>query len=368
LLATEKLDTEVSHGLEVIERNARAQTKLIEDLLDVSRITTGKLRLSIHPIRIAPVIEAAADAVRPAASAKNVAFKVELDDDGQEIGGDADRLQQVFWNLFSNAVKFTPRCGRVDVALVRDGTHLRLSVRDSGRGIAAEFLPHVFDRFRQADSTSTRAHGGLGIGLTIVRHIVELHGGTAQAHSDGEGKGATFIVDLPIAVAEEQPLQPTITARANGEHHGVEARPTQPGSSELSGVRVLVVDDEPDAREVVATMLRRAGATVSLAGSVREALEAFDSLPPDVLVSDIAMPDRDGYELIRLVRDLPAGQGGRIPAVALTAYAREEDRFRALTAGFQAHLSKPVAPADLSAAVAHVMAAATSAIQKVAFT
>lgn len=358
LLATHSLDEEVSHGLDVIERNARAQTKLIEDLLDVSRITTGKLRLAIKPIAFIPVIEAAADAVRPAADAKGISLRLDLDDSGQLIPGDADRLQQVVWNLLSNAVKFTGKNGRVDVALRRDGSQLRLSVHDSGRGIAREFLPYVFDRFRQADSTSTRAHGGLGIGLTIVRHIVELHGGTATADSEGDGKGATFIVDLPTAtpapVAEPAPVEPSLDKRSR-KNQAVEPAPKAAAiTSDLDGVHVLLVDDEPDAREVVSTMLQRAGANVTAAGSVREALDLFERTRPSILLSDIAMPERDGYDLIRLVRELPASHGGQTPAIALTAYAREEDRFRALTAGFQAHLAKPVAPSDLVAAVSLV--------------
>lgn len=361
LLATHSLDEEVSHGLNVIERNARAQTKLIEDLLDVSRITTGKLRLAIKPISFIPVIEAAADAVRPAADAKAILLNLDLNDAGQLIPGDADRLQQVVWNLLSNAVKFTPKNGRVDVSLNLDGAQIRLAVHDSGRGIAPEFLPYVFDRFRQADSTSTRAHGGLGIGLTIVRHIVELHGGSVTADSAGDGRGATFIVDLPtvasLAPAEATSREPSHKPITRVETVESALSPVIARTDDLDGVHVLLVDDEPDAREVVSTMLRRAGANVTSAGSVREALDLFERTRPSVLLSDIAMPERDGYDLIRLVRELPASHGGQIPAIALTAYAREEDRFRALTAGFQAHLSKPVAPPDLVEAISRVATA-----------
>jgi len=358
LLATERLNEEVSHGLEVIERNARAQTKLIEDLLDVSRITSGKLRLSVRPMRLCPVVEAVLDAVRPAAAAKQIATDVELDDGGQQISGDSDRLQQVIWNLLNNAVKFTPNGGRIEVNLRREGNHLRLRVSDTGRGITPEFLPHVFDRFRQADSTSTRTHGGLGIGLAIVRHIIELHGGSVQAQSPGEGLGASFVVDVPIMAKEEPVAAPAMPARTNGERVITGDDHSQLPPADLSGLHVLVVDDEPDAREIIVQMLQRSGAKPAVAGSVREALELLERSRVDVLLSDIAMPDRDGYELIRLVRELPAAQGGRVPAIALTAYAREEDRFRALTAGFQAHLSKPVAPADLTAAVAQAAAMA----------
>jgi signal transduction histidine kinase len=366
LLAGENIDKETAHGLEVIERNARAQTKLIEDLLDVSRIATGKLRLATKPIRLIPVIEAAIDAVRPAAAAKEVAIRLDLDDAGQTISGDADRLQQVIWNLLSNAVKFTPRKGRVTASLCCQPPNLVLQITDSGRGIGAEFLPYVFDRFRQADSSSTRAVGGLGIGLTIVRHIVELHGGTARAESDGEGKGARFFVELPIGKIEEEAPRPPVR-KVNGDHQTFSAPTPEPApvaGASLAGLHVLIVDDEPDAREVVSAMLVRAGAQVSTAGSVVETLELLATFQPDVLVSDIAMPDRDGYELIRLVRELPLDRGGRVPAIALTAYAREEDRFRALTAGFQAHLAKPVTPQELSDAIQKV--ASTARVGEVA--
>ena len=351
---------DVSHALDVIERNARSQTKLIEDLLDVSRITTGKLRLSVRPISLTPVIEAAVDAVRPAADARQIQLGQSLSRDADQVVGDPDRLQQVVWNLLSNAVKFTPEGGRVEVALEPSEGGAQIRVTDSGAGIEPELLPYVFDRFRQADSSSTRRHGGLGIGLTIVRHIVELHGGSVRAESAGLGHGATFRVKLPVASvraveAEVPPRGATAVAAA-----AVGAPPDRPDHTgrtfDLGGLSVLVVDDEPDARELVGEILRRAGAAVETAGSAREALDLFRRGRPDVLVSDIAMPEEDGYVLIGRIRQLPADDGGTTPAVALTAYAREEDRAKALAAGFQCHLAKPVEPNDLLAGVCDLAA------------
>ena len=359
---------ELTRGLDVIERNVRSQTKLIEDLLDVSRITTGKLRLSVRPMALAPVIEAAVDAVRPAADAKRIHIDVDTSAPSDQISGDPDRLQQVVWNLLSNAVKFTPQGGRIEVALDRIEGQAQIRVTDSGQGIDPKFLPYVFDRFRQADSSSTRSHGGLGIGLTIVRHIVELHGGTVRAESRGEGTGSTFVVNLPVsAIRAEAPGQPTRGAQPSiGIAAAVAARETeyaaQPGGhgSRLKGVRVLVVDDEQDARDVIGEILRRSGAEVSTAGGSQEALQMMGRERPDVLVSDIAMPDEDGYAFIRTVRQLTPQDGGAVPSVALTAYAREEDRARVLAAGFQSHLAKPVEPADLVAAVAELANGAAS--------
>ncbi|HZL37437.1 MAG TPA: response regulator [Tepidisphaeraceae bacterium] len=367
LLRMESLDEQVGHGLEVIERNARSQTKLIEDLLDVSRITTGKLRLSVQPVSLCDVLAAAIDAARPAADAKSIALSVDLANGSELVSGDSDRLQQVAWNLLSNAVKFTPSGGRVSLTLGRHGAQARMTFTDSGRGIAPEFLPYVFDRFRQADSTSTRQHGGLGIGLTIVRHIVELHGGAVWAHSEGEGLGASFVVDLPLLSNTAQPIAPAPAPAKSGPAEPCDDTDAdgEPISADLNGLNILIVDDEPDAREVIAAVLSRAGASVSCAGSVREALDKIEQGPPDVLVSDVAMPDRDGYDLIRLLRETPAAQGGTIPALALTAYAREEDRFRALTAGYQAHLAKPVSPADLTCAIARIAASRLARLAEV---
>jgi signal transduction histidine kinase/DNA-binding response OmpR family regulator len=349
LLRVGELDEEVGHGIDVIERNARAQAKLVEDLLDVSRVTTGKLRLNSRVMNLISVVSAAVDAVRPVAEEKKITLECDNLAADDRTNGDADRLQQVVWNLLSNAVKFTPPSGRIEVRLDRvNGEKLRLRVTDTGRGIAPNFLPYVFDRFRQADASSTRSHGGLGIGLTIVRHIVELHGGTVHAESPGEGQGSTFVVTLPAAsaaAAGEHELAPA--AGANGER-----------SADLSGLRIVVVDDEPDARDVISRVLARAGATTTAAGSVREALAAITRERPDVIVSDIAMPDQDGYDLVRTVREMSESNGGQIPALALTAYAREEDRARCLSAGFQAHLAKPVDPSDLLGVVARLAHAA----------
>ena len=365
LLRMGKTDpAELTHGLNVIERNVRMQTKLIEDLLDVSRISTGKLRLGVRPMSLAPVIESAADAVRPAADAKRIKIVFNLDATADQISGDPDRLQQVVWNLLSNAVKFTPPSGRIEVALERVGGQAQVRVTDSGQGIDPKFLPFVFDRFRQGDSSSTRSHGGLGIGLTIVRHIVELHGGTVEAHSRGEGQGSTFVVNLPVKAVrvETEPevpgavpgLLPTPQPLPAGAGNGDAAPATAAGGGELGGLRVLVVDDEPDARELISIILQRHGAEVTTAASAREGLQQLGRLRPAVLVSDIAMPDEDGYALIECVRQLTPEDGGGTPAVALTAYAREEDRRRALACGYQAHLAKPVEPAQLVSAVAEL--------------
>jgi signal transduction histidine kinase/DNA-binding response OmpR family regulator len=368
-------ENELTRGLDVIERNVRSQTKLIEDLLDVSRITTGKLRLNVRPMALKPVIDSAVDAVRPAASAKGIRIDVHSASTSDEISGDPDRLQQVVWNLLSNAVKFTPAGGRIDVGLDRVDGQAQVRVTDSGQGIDPKFLPYVFDRFRQADSSSTRTHGGLGIGLAIVRHIVELHGGTVRAESRGEGSGATFLVNLPVStVRGGEPRQPVAGESSDGaraaavpaqhEPHPAGAngngeagaRPAAAGAARLGGLKILVVDDEQDARDLIAEILRRGGAEVTTAGSAREGLQQLGRLRPAVLVSDIAMPDEDGYAFIRCIRQLAPDDGGTTPSVALTAYAREEDRARAIAAGFQAHLAKPVEPGDLVAAVAGLAA------------
>jgi signal transduction histidine kinase len=342
---------EITHGLEVIERNARSQAKLIEDLLDVSRITTGKMRLHMKPTEIGKVVHAAADVVRPAAEAKNITVDCRLDEDAAVavIAADPDRLQQVFWNLLSNAVKFTPARGRITCHLRRDGDDLALRVSDTGAGIDPKFLPCVFDRFRQADSSSTRSQGGLGIGLTIVRHIVELHGGTVRAESAGEGTGATFTVTLPVTPAatthpDASPASPAASAHA--------AAATLARPADLRGLKVLVVDDDADAREVLREMLSRVGVDVATAASAAEAFTLLDSRRPHVILSDIAMPEEDGFSLVRRVRSLAPEAGGRIPAVALSAYARDEDRRQSLAAGFQAHLAKPVEPHELVSTLA----------------
>jgi len=336
----ERLD----HGLEVIERNVRAQTKLIDDLLDVSRIITGKLRLSVQPVPLSPIVDAAIDAMRPAAEAKEIQITVErsVGMAGEDlIVGDADRLQQVVWNLISNAIKFTPAGGRVNVAIRGRETQFEIRVADTGRGITPDFLPRVFERFRQADSSPTRTHGGLGIGLAIARHLVELHGGTISAESAGDNEGAVFSVSLPRVALGTWRLE-AMRAEAPSElpEPGL-------GNVDLTGLRVLLVEDEEDGRELMAEVLSASGARVSAAGSVREAMTLFEESRPTILVSDIGMPIEDGYALIRRIRSLPADRGGNVPAVAVTAYAREEDRLRALGAGFQAHVAKPVDPAEL---------------------
>jgi signal transduction histidine kinase len=349
LLRTESLPPEeVTNGLEIIERNVLVQTKLIEDLLDVSRIITGKLRLKMQPVDLVAVIGAAVDVVRPSAEARRVSIETALESTVTRIHGDPDRLQQVLWNLLTNAIKFTPEGGRVSIRLEGRPGRVQVQVTDTGDGIPAEFLPYVFDRFRQADSTSTRAHSGLGIGLAIVRHVVELHGGMVQAQSGGRGKGAAFVFDLP---------EGTPSTTLPGAPQSAPAVQTASGVAapvDLEGIRVLVVDDEPDARAVLGLMLRRYRAEVHLAASADEALAMWDQARPDVLLSDIGMPIQDGYELIRQIRSRSAAEGGQVPAVALTAFARDEDRVRALAAGFQIHVAKPVAPHELLEIVARL--------------
>ena len=343
LLRTGKLDPERrARALEAIERSAVTQAKLIEDLLDVSRIVSGKLVLDVGPVNLTDVAEAALDAVRGAAEAKGVRLEQVLELTGNQVEGDPARLQQVVWNLLSNAVKFSAAGGRIVLRVSRAGSEAVVSVRDEGEGIEAEFLPHVFERFRQADSTRTRTHGGLGLGLAIVRDLVALHGGAVAAESNGRGQGATFTVRLPLAGGRPEARRVTAPPALQGE------RP--PAAPTLRGVRVLVVDDDRDARESVAAVLEQAGATVRAVESAGDAVESLEHEPSDVLLSDIAMPGVDGYTLLGRARArLP---GREIPAAALTAYAASEDRSRALAAGFRAHLAKPVDPAELVAVVA----------------
>ncbi|MBD2102633.1 PAS domain S-box protein [Leptolyngbya sp. FACHB-261] len=332
-------------ALETIERNARAQVQLIDDLLDISRIIRGQLRLEMQPCELVPLISTSIDALRPGAEAKGIQVESLLDPTVGTVAGDANRLQQVLWNLLSNALKFTPGGGRVQVTLVRVGSQAEIRVSDTGKGINPEFLPYVFERFRQADSSITRAHGGLGLGLAIVRHLVELHGGSVAVESPGEGQGATFSVRLPLLLAKaaiEVPRDET----------PLSSRPVNNNSPDLEDLKILVVDDEADARELLIAVLQAAGAQVKAVSSASEALSVLPKFQPHVLVSDIGMPDEDGYRLIQRLRSLSAEQGGKIPAVALTAYAREQDRRQALSAGFQTHLSKPIDPADLVVVVA----------------
>jgi PAS domain S-box-containing protein len=334
-----------ARALETVERNARAQGQLIEDLLDVSRILSGKMKLDVEPVEVSTIVEQALESVRPAADAKGLRLQSALDSTGS-VMGDAHRLQQVVWNLLTNAVKFTPRGGRVQVFVERRDSSVEVTVADTGRGITPDFLPHVFERFRQADGGTRRQYGGLGLGLSIVRHLVEMHGGTVAASSQGEGMGATFTVRLPLSVALRKDVAPPVSPREPP------LRRDFPCPPQLAGLRVLLVDDEVDTREYLRALLEGCDVRVVVAGSAEEALESLRREPPDLLLSDIGMPDEDGYSLIQKVRALPALEGGRTPAAALTAYARMEDRARVLLAGFQAHVPKPVEPMELLAVLA----------------
>ncbi|HEY0078296.1 MAG TPA: PAS domain S-box protein [Pyrinomonadaceae bacterium] len=354
LLSGETFDpTMMRRAVETIERNARAQTQLIDDLLDVSRIITGKLRLNFRPLELSAIIESAVDSIRPAAAAKKITLRVLLDPSVGPVLGDPDRLQQVIWNLLSNAVKFTPEGGSVEVRLARAGTYAEVAVRDTGQGIAPEFLPYVFDRFRQANGAITRTHGGLGLGLSIVRHLIELHGGAISAESPGEGLGATFSLRLPLLV--ENVAQRATGATGDADASDAAARRvTFEGCASLEGLSVLVVDDDEDTRRLLTALLEGCGAEVRLASSASEAFEAFRSSVPDVLLSDIGMPNEDGYELIRRIRALPGEEGGQTPAAAITAYAGVENRARSLEAGYQLHIPKPIEITQLTSVVAQL--------------
>jgi CheY-like chemotaxis protein len=351
MLVGGELDEQQSkHAVETILRNARAQREIIDDLLDISRIITGKLRLDIRSVEMDRIIEAVVEGVRPAADARNIHLHAAIDPETGPISGDPDRLQQIIWNLLSNAIKFTPEGGRVEVRLERCDTQVEITIRDTGQGIDPELLLHVFDRFRQFDSSSRRRHGGLGLGLSIVRQLVELHGGTVTAESPGAGAGTTFKVMLPVTRVQsgtsdiEKISQP-----------GIEGSISPDPQPSLNGLRVLVVDDERDSRELVAAVLKVHGAEVVCCGSAVEALEEMKQSTFDVLVSDIGMPEMDGYWLINKVRQLPAERGGRIPAAAFTAYAGIEDRRRVLMAGYQLHIPKPIEPARLASFVASLV-------------
>jgi signal transduction histidine kinase/DNA-binding response OmpR family regulator len=350
LLKTNKFDKQnTARALETIERNARSQSQLIDDLLDVSRIITGKLHLDVRPVELAIIIEAAIESARPAADAKGIQFEVTLDKSASQVSGDPSRLQQVVWNLFTNAVKFTPEGGRVRVKLERLDDYAEITVSDNGQGINPQFLPFIFDRFRQADGSTTRKHGGLGLGLAIARHLVEMHGGTINAHSDGIDQGATFSVRLPLRTANRA----TETATESSSAFIKGGQPSFLSFPVLDGLRVLVVDDEADTRDLIATVLKRCGAEVRGCETAREALEQFEAWPPDLLVSDIGLPGEDGFSLIKKVREIDR-RGGQIPAIALTAYASPEDRLRSLSAGFQMHIAKPVDPEKLVTIIADV--------------
>jgi len=330
----------LAQGLDAIDRNARVQAQLIDDLLDVSRIVSGKLNLDVRPLDIASVARAAITVVQPAADAKGITLDYYAEPGLGAISADSARVHQIIWNLLSNAVKFTPHGGQISLRVEQDETDARVTVRDSGQGIDAEFLPRVFDRFRQADSSTTRSFGGLGLGLAIVRHLVELHGGTVSAQSDGVTKGATFTVTFPL-MADRTPVTVSHT-------------PEIIDTYSLDGLKVLLVDDEPEARQIISTVITRTGAEVKSCKSAHEALAKLSEWKPDVILSDIAMPEQDGYSFIRQVRSLPRDKGGDTPAAALTAYARDIDRRQALAAGYQMHIAKPIGASQLVTLIARL--------------
>ncbi|HET8697242.1 MAG TPA: ATP-binding protein, partial [Gammaproteobacteria bacterium] len=336
-----ELSREVAAGLDVIERNARVQTQIIEDLLDMSRIVSGKVRLHIEPVDLGSVLRSTVDTVRPSAQAKDIRLDVTIDPADCTVRGDADRLQQVLWNLLTNAVKFSRKEGRIGVTLACDRSHVRVEIADDGEGIDPNFLPHIFDRFRQADATAARRHGGLGLGLSIVKQLVELHGGTVAAESAGRNAGALFRVTLPLGPSAAQAAAAIAGDSTGGGAARVAASPADPVVADLHGMKILVVDDEPDARSLLQRLFRNCNASVVAASSADEALEALLRDAPDVLISDIGMPGADGYVLIRRVRSLE-GTKGAVPAIALTAYAHSEDKAKALQSGFQSHLAKPI--------------------------
>lgn len=353
ILRAGRVDNDYStHVLDSIERNAKAQAKLIEDILDASRIVSGKLRLDVGSVDLASIIEAAVDTVRPAANAKSIRLETMLDPLAERVSGDPNRLQQVIWNLLFNAIKFTPVGGRVTVRLQGTESEVEVIVDDTGEGISAEFLPHVFDRFRQADSTSARKHGGLGLGLAIVRNLVELHGGTVYVNSEGEGHGASFTVRLPLG-GVHSPQEPIVQETTRAAESEAMATGSDP-APRLDDVRVLIVDNDSDAREILDLMLSQCGAKVTTATTAREALEVLQQAKPDVLVSDIGMPGEDGYWLIKKVRALDQESEKGIPAVALTGYAGPEERLRLLSAGYQVHVAKPVELNELAIVIANL--------------
>jgi PAS domain S-box-containing protein len=345
VLRTSDNPQEIAEGLEVIERNARSQTQIIEDLLDMSRIISGKVRLDVQRVDLLPVIKAAVESVKPMAISRQISVTSVLDPLGGPISGDPARLQQLLWNLLTNALKFTPKGGRVQIVLERVNSHLEISVHDSGRGIDPDFLPYVFDRFRQADATTTREQKGLGLGLAIVKNLVELHGGSVRAKSPGPNKGSTFTIVLPVVTAH-------IDADSERQHPRVATGEVVDEKLDLAGVRVLAIDDEADARHLIKRILGGCGAHIETADSGAAALRYLRKSKPQVLILDIGMPGEDGYTVIRNIRQLPIEEGGKVPAIALTAFARSEDRRRAVLAGFQMHIAKPVEPSELIAMVA----------------
>jgi signal transduction histidine kinase/DNA-binding response OmpR family regulator len=346
-------DAQLGRALETIERNAHAQSRLIDDLLDVSRIISGKLQIDLRVVDLSTVIEAAIDAVRPALEAKQITFQVDLGPRAFPVMGDPNRLQQIFWNLLSNAVKFTPKRGQVTVRIRTVDSQALISVTDTGMGIKAEFLPYIFDRFRQADGSTTRSQGGLGLGLAIVRHLIDLHHGSVQVESEGHDRGSTFTITLPIA--KPAMIKTSVHDSAVGSANGA----ARPDENVLRGLRFLVVDDEPDSRELVATILTRWGGQVRCSQSAADALRTFKEWEPDLLISDLAMPEEDGFTLLRKLRKLKSKRAKHIPAVALSAYASDEDRSIALAQGFQMHLPKPIEPENLVSSIAAALAVAT---------
>jgi signal transduction histidine kinase/CheY-like chemotaxis protein len=346
MLRSGQLDANgMERALASIERNAELQSHLIEDILDFARIIAGKLRLEVQPVDPAVVVEAAVDVVRPTALAKNVRLQVVLDPGAGPVSGDASRLQQVVWNLLTNAIKFTPKGGRIQVRVERINSHVEITISDTGEGISPDFLPYVFDRFRQADNSISRRHGGLGLGLSIVRQLVEMHGGQIDAASGGLDEGSTFTVKLPRMIVHDVQRPKEDAERRHPTARGEPIPFACP--PELAGLRVVVVDDETDARDLLAMVLESCGSRVTAVGTAAEALSAVRGLKPDILISDIEMPGEDGYSLITSVRALSPEDGGQTLAVALTAHARVEDRMRALSAGYQMHVAKPVEPAEL---------------------
>lgn len=334
---------DIHRGLETIERNARAQNKLIEDLLEMSSIISGKVRLDMQPLNATALVEAAVESVNPTVQAKGITLQKNIDRHIGPVSGDSNRLQQIFWNLLSNAIKFTPKGGRIEVVVEQIGSYLEIRINDSGLGISPDFMPYVFDRFRQADASLTRQYGGLGLGLAIVKQLVELHGGTVRAESAGMGKGASFIVNLPLATtSDKRKNEPSPLTRDSFEGD----------KSVLSGVKVLVIDDELDARELIKGILTHYQASVTTAGTAAQGLLLLlQSDKPDVIISDIGMPEKNGYQFIRDVRNLSSENGGETPAIALTAFARPEDKISAINAGYQGHLTKPVEPRQLIAII-----------------
>ncbi len=335
---------QIAEGLETIDRNARAQTQIVDELLEMSRIISGKLRLDVQRVDLPSVIDAAISSIKPAVEAKGIHLHTTIDPAAGSISGDPARVQQILWNILSNAIKFTPAEGRVSVRLERQGQEVVVAVSDTGQGLKPEFLPYIFDRFRQADASTTRLHSGMGLGLAIVKNLVEMHGGSVSATSPGEGQGSTFVVRFPLTA--------TLEPAEDWVQQAPALATTGDAVPQLTGVRLLIVEDEPDAKEFLRRFLTGCGADVRAASSTEEALREMDAQVPDVLVSDISMPVSDGYELIRMVRARPAERGGNVPALALTAYARSEDRRRTLLAGYQAHLAKPAHPSELATQIA----------------